>query len=86
MTVYVVVAIKDSALNAFMQPVFTPSVGLAQRSFADEVNNRESPMSRHPEDYSLYQLGSWTDVTGLFIQMPEPVLVVRGKDVVLNKE
>ena len=48
-----VCVVFDSAVNLYGQPIFVPSVGAALRSFIDEVNNRESAMCAHPEDYVL---------------------------------
>lgn len=84
MTVYFVVAVRDSAMDAFMPPFNVPHIGLASRSFNDEINNRESPMYKHPEDYELYQLATWNDATGIYEQLSTPNLVARGKDVVVK--
>lgn len=81
MTVLVVCAVRDRALDAFMQPFFAPSVGIAVRSFGDEVNRAESPMAAHPDDYDLYQLGTFDDATGRFAVGDGPRQVAIGKDV-----
>lgn len=54
-------AVKDRAIEAFMTPWFAQSTGQAIRSFTDEINNPESPMSKHADDYDLYHIGTWTD-------------------------
>lgn len=64
MAILVVVAIRDRALDAFMQPWFVPSEGLAIRAFQDEVNNKDAPMNKHPEDYELFRIGTFDDRTG----------------------
>ena len=76
-----VVAIRDSAVDTFNRPLFVPALGYATRLFADEVNNRESPMNKHPEDYELFHLGDWDDQSGQFRSLETPVLMIRGKDV-----
>lgn len=63
MTTYHVFAIRDRQLDAFMTPFFAPSRGAAVRSFIDEVKRDGSPMSQHPEDYSLHLIGTFDDVT-----------------------
>lgn len=79
----VAVAVKDLAVGAFMRPFFVQSRGVANRSFADEVNNAESPMNKHPEDYELYELGSFDEESGRLAEHEDgaPVLLSRGKDV-----
>lgn len=86
MTLYSVLAVKDRAMDAYMQPFFTPSQGLAIRSFGDEVNNDQSPMNKHPDDYDLYALGVWNDTNGSFEQLPQPLCIARGKDFIVKPE
>lgn len=80
MTVLKICAVHDSAVDAFNAPIFVPAVGAASRSFIDEVNRRESAFNLHPDDFTLYELGSFDQITGTF-HATEPVLIVRGKDV-----
>lgn len=81
MTVYIVCAVRDRALDAFMSPIFVPALGLAVRSFSDEVNRKDSPMNAHPDDYDLYQIGTYDDSVGRLIPS-EVRQVAIGKDVV----
>lgn len=76
----VICAVRDSALAAFMQPFFVPALGVASRSFADEVNRQESPMFQHPEDYVLYELGTFDEDSGRFDLLPDPRQVARASD------
>lgn len=75
-----VVAVRDRAVDGYMQPFFVPSIGMAVRSFQDEVNNPDSPMYKHPEDYDLYQLATFDDESGAFDGMPRPTMIAVGKD------
>ena len=77
----VIVSVKDTAAQAFGRPVFVPTVSVAVRSFRDEVNRSDSKedMAQHPEDFELYELGSFDDSTGT-IEVIEPRLVARAKD------
>ena len=78
-----VVAVRDSAMNAFAKPIFVQSIGVATRSFSDEVNRKgdDNQLSSHPEDFELYQLGTFDEETGRFVNCEVPQLIVRGKDV-----
>lgn len=60
------VAIKDLAVGAFMAPSPQQSAAAAIRSFVDMMNDDKSEISKHPEDYELYQLAEWDDSTGYF--------------------
>lgn len=82
MTQHVILAVRDRAIDAFGRPFSAPALGQAIRSFGDEVNNPESPMNRHPEDYDLYYLAVFDDNTGRFAAPDEgPRQVAIGKDV-----
>ena len=52
------------------------------RSFGDEINNPESAISKHPEDFDLYELGSFNDEDAAFICGERPRQIAIGKDVV----
>lgn len=59
-------AIKDRATNAFMQPFFAPTIGAAVRAFVDGMNDDNTPMAKHPDDYDLWHLGDFDDQVGHF--------------------
>lgn len=76
-----IVAIKDGALDGYMQPWYVPSTGVAVRAFKDQINSQESPMSQHPEDYELYYIGTFnTDKGTIEYEDNAPKLLARGKD------
>lgn len=61
-----VFSIFDSASGLYAQPSVMASKGVAIRSFTDQVNDTNSIVSKHPEDYCLYYLGDFDDETGKF--------------------
>lgn len=77
-----VVSVYDSAVQAFMRPIFVAAVGAAVRSFTDEMNRPESEMHRHPQDYVLYELGEFDDSDGSMVSITPPKMLVRGSDVI----
>lgn len=83
--ILVVCGVFDSAAECFGRPFFVPSRGVAIRSFRDEVNNPESAMKAHPEDYVLYVMGSFDDSNGQF-EVGVPQQLLRGKDCIEVKE
>lgn len=79
-----VVAVRDSAMNAFARPFTVPSIGVAVRSFSDEVNREatDNTMFAHCDDYELWELAAWDDETGAFVTIEGGRrMVARGKDV-----
>jgi len=79
----VVCAVMDSASGLFGQPFFVPATAAAVRGFSDAVGKAEdqSDLTKHPEDFTLFELGSFDDETGKFVNVPEPRQLLRGKDV-----
>jgi len=79
----VVCAVRDSASGLFGQPFFVPSTAVAVRGFSDAIAKSEdnSDLVKHPEDFALFELGSFDDETGKFVNVSDPRQLVRGKDV-----
>lgn len=80
--IQVIISVKDTAAQAFGRPIFVPTTAVAVRSFRDEVNRKDSTddMSRHPDDFELYEIGSFDDSTGIIDVLSSPRLVARAKD------
>lgn len=74
-----VLSVRDRATDTYGRPFFSPSIGGAVRSFHDEMNNKESPLNKHPEDYDLYVMGNFDERTGLF-ETDTPRQVAVGKE------
>lgn len=79
--IQMILSVKDTAAQAFGRPMFLPSSAVGVRSFRDEVNRAaaDNDMHKHPEDFELYELGSYDDSTGI-IEVVSPRLVARAKD------
>jgi len=58
-----IVAVYDSKAKAFMDPIYVPNLGIAQRSFKIAVNDPSTYIAQSPEDYTLFYLGEWSDET-----------------------
>jgi hypothetical protein len=82
---YAVCAVKDRAVNAFNRPIYVPTVGVAIRSFTDEVNRKDSELANHPEDYDLYELGSWDDETAIYTSLEVPRVITRAQDIAIKE-
>jgi len=82
---YKILAIRDRAIDCFGQPIFAASIGGAIRSFGDEVNRPDTnnQLNKHPEDFDLYLLGEFDDVTGQF-HTDRPSQVAVGKDLLIK--
>lgn len=81
--IYKVLAIRDRAANCFGQPIFSTTTGSAIRSFSDAINGGDPTLTKHPEDFDLYELGVFADNDGIFNQ-DKPFQVAVGKDLVVK--
>lgn len=62
--------IYDSKSETHCQPFFHYQDGQATRAFSDVVNNPETPIGKHPEDYTLFFCGTFDDATMDVVQVP----------------
>ncbi len=56
-------AVLDLKAKAFLVPIFYPEVGQAVRMFTDAINEPKHLFSKHPEDYTLHEIGLYDDNT-----------------------
>lgn len=61
-----VFAVFDRKSETFNTPFFMRTLGEALRAFQDLCEDDRTIMHRHPEDFSLVQLGKWDPRKGLF--------------------
>lgn len=78
----IVMAVRDRAADTYGSPFFVVAVGQGVRSFSDEVNRAapDNQLYMHPEDFDLYELGSFDDSSGTF-ETDVPRMRAIGKDV-----
>lgn len=70
----------DSAAKAYTVPFYAQSDGVAWRLFADKVNDPETVVGKHPEQFTLYLIGHWDDENGS-ITSDEAVSLCNGRQV-----
>lgn len=73
MQVLEVFSVFDSAVGAYIVPFYLKSKGEALRVFTDLVNDKSHGFSRHPEDFTLFHLGSWNDSDASYQPFLTPV-------------
>lgn len=74
-----VYSIHDQAAEAFVQPFFMHNDGLAIRAFQDNANAKdENNISKHPEQFALYQIGEFDDKQGTIEPLQEPKLLATA--------
>lgn len=86
MSKFVMCVIRDSAADGYGVPVFFKTLGVATRSFTDEVNRaaEDNPLYKYPQDHDLWLLGSYDAETAEFDIGP-PRQLARGRDVAIKE-
>lgn len=56
-------SIQDAKVGTFSPPQFFRSAGEAMRVIGDTLASGESMLSKHPEDFSLFEVGEFDDQT-----------------------
>jgi len=81
--VHKIFTIFDSKAKAYLTPFFLHEVGMATRVFADCINDRTHMFGKHPEDYTLFQIGSWWDDKAKF-ETTIPIALATGIELVIE--
>lgn len=77
MSIRNVYSVHDKAAQAFATPFFMNNDAHAKRGFVDAVKNDKN-LSSYAEDYVLYRVGSFDDVTGNMSCLPSPDKICTG--------
>lgn len=64
--IYRIFSVYDSKVEAFMKPFYCVSKGEAIRSFSEIANDKTSSIGKYPEDFALFDLGSFDDSCATF--------------------
>lgn len=56
-------SIFDSKLGVFSPPMFVKHKGEMLRSFIDAANDGQTNLCKHPEDFTLFEVGEFDETT-----------------------
>ena len=56
--------IYDSKAETYANPFLQRTNGEAMRNFADVCNQDDTQYHKHPEDFTLLEIGEWNAITG----------------------
>jgi len=76
--IFKVFVVYDDKAKAYCLPFFLPEVGQAVRAFADSVNDLSHPIGQHPEDYYLFQAGTFDNASGKLLSDDTLLYVAHG--------
>lgn len=85
MAIHKVVAVQDAKAGVFMKPTFGLHLGAILRDWEAVVNDPQSIMAQFPEDFALYEIASYDDVTGSFTPEPTPRQLSTARQVQKTK-
>lgn len=60
-----VYAVYDSKTEAYFPPFYDVTNAAALRNFEDKINTPNHPWCKHPEDFSLFCIGTFDDNNGV---------------------
>lgn len=80
---YIMASVRDTKSEAYGRPFFVQSIGVAIRSFDDEVNNPEenNMLYKHSEDFALFHVGNFDDSKGSVEAVNPPKILIEGMQV-----
>lgn len=67
-----IMAVYDAKARAYIPPYYCAHVDVGVRVFAECANMSDHQIGRNPEDFHLYHLGTWDDITAKFDVLQEP--------------
>ncbi len=79
-----VFTVYDNKAEMFMTPFFEITKGQAIRAFQDVTHNKDHAFNRHPDDYALFDLGTYDDNSGQFTNNKVPLLLLRTVNAVVE--
>lgn len=75
-----VFSIFDTKGEAFCLPFYKQTKGLAIRDFTDAIKDPQSPYSKYPSEFIMYEIGEYDDSSGSLLNYEVNVLVGHGSD------
>lgn len=78
MLVQNVYSVYDLKAETFSQPFFAVNDAVSRRMFGAAVQDPQTPVGHHPEDFVLYRVGAWNAENGAIAGCDAPIPVVTG--------
>lgn len=78
--------IYDSKATAFLPPFYMQTKGLAIRAFEESVNDPKSSFHKYPNDYQLFEIGTYDDATSEIIMHENKVTLGLAVDYIRQSE
>lgn len=77
---FILVSLKDTTVDRYQGVSTARATGEAIRNLQDAINDpRNETIYKHPDDFTLYQVGDFDDVTGVITPYDPPLQLINGK-------
>ncbi|PWN77291.1 hypothetical protein CV717_28670 [Bacillus cereus] len=76
-----VYTIFDEKAMVYNKPFFLLNDDVCHRTMLDLVNNPETDIAKHPEDFILFKIGEYDDGTGVITNIPNAKTMYRFIDI-----
>lgn len=70
--------IRDSKAGSFGIPFYSPTPGTAERQVRELTNDPQSLVCKYPEDYDLYKIGTYNQLTGKIENLDSPQHICKA--------
>lgn len=70
--------VHDAKADGYLPPFMQPNEAMAIRMFNTMVNDPSHQFGQHPQDYTLFYLGTWEDENAKLSPAPAPVSLGNG--------
>ena len=66
-------AIYDAGISTWKPPMFCRAKGEILRWWTEMINSGQTDISKHPADFTLFEIGSWDDENNKFTHYKAPL-------------
>lgn len=70
--------VYDIKAEAYLSPFYTATKGQAIRSFSDTCQEKGHQFNAHPEDFTMFHLGTYDNSDCTFEILPTPVPIGKA--------
>ncbi len=74
----------DEKAEAYLPVFMMHAPAMARRTFSDMVNDLGHQFGKHPEDYTLYEIGEFDDAVGHLMAHGKSKVIATGLEVRSN--
>lgn len=74
--------VYDIKAKSYLPPFYMQSTGQAMRTFEDTVNDPDHAFGKHPEDYVIFEVGTFDDQSCTFELHKSPITLAKAIELI----